>query len=69
MVPHWQEQNIAKYMYYEKLIALSPDKRLETEETQEKKTVSSTVNFPAKVMDIRHTDDDNVLEDSLQKAF
>lgn len=65
-----QKQNIGNYLSYEQLIALSTDKRLDAEETQEKKMIPNTVNFPAKVTGIRHTDDGDVLDDTvLQEAF
>lgn len=62
--------NIGNYLSDEQVIALSRDKRLDTGETQEKKIIPSTVNFPAKVTGIRHTDHGDVLDYAvLQEAF
>lgn len=51
--------------FYEQLIALSTHKRLDTEETQEKKMVPNMVNFPTQVTGIRHRDKSDVLDDTV----
>ena len=65
-----QKKNIGNYLSYEQLTALSTDKRLDTGESQEKKMIPNTVNFPVKVTGIRHTGHGDVLNNTaLQEAF
>lgn len=65
-----QKQNLRNYLSYEQLIALSADKSLDTEETQQKKLILNTTNLPAEVTGIRCTDDGVVLDDTvLQEVF
>lgn len=73
MVPYWVEE-YRKFPFlwasYEQLTDLSTGKRLGTGGTREKKMIPNTINCPAKVTEIRHTDHGDVPEDTvLQDSF